>query len=141
MIFTEPAGHLPAYVLKLIHKLSAYGISDNLLFWVKAFLSNRKQMVRINSTISSISDVTSGVPQGSVLGPLLFNLFINDITDNLGHNTTAKLFADDIKLYCELSIATLNCLQIQLSNIHTWSKLWQLPISYSKCNILHVRPA
>ena len=122
---------------KLIHKLSSYGISGNLLCWIKAFLTNRKQMVRINSTFSSICDVISGVPQGSVLGPMLFIIFINDITDNLDQSTTAKLFADDIKLYSELSFPHNN-LQTQLDNIHTWSSIWQLNISYSKWNILHV---
>ena len=122
---------------KLIHKLSSYGISGNLLCWIMAFLTNRKQMVRINSTFSSICDVISGVPQGSVLGPLLFIIFINDIIDNLDQSTTAKLFADDIKLYSELSFPHNN-LQTQLDKIYTWSSIWQLNISHSKCNILHV---
>jgi hypothetical protein len=121
---------------KLILKLAGYGISDNLLCWISAFLTNRKQTVRLNSTYSSICDVISGVPQGSVLGPLLFIIFINDITDNLDQSTTAKLFADDIKLYSELSFS--HNLQTQLDNIHSWSSVWQLSISYSKCNILHV---
>ena len=122
---------------KLILKLSSYGISGNLLCWIKAFLTNRKQMVRINSTFSSICDVISGVPQGSVLGPMLFIIFINDITDNLDPTTTAKLIADDIKLYSELSFPHNNP-QTQLDNIHTWSSIWQLNISHSKCNILYV---
>ena len=108
---------------KLIHKLSSYGISGNLLCWIMAFLTNRRQMVRSNSTFSSICDVISGVPQGSVLGPLLLIIFINDTTDNLDQSTTAKLFADDIKLYSELSFPHNN-LQTQLDKIHTWSSIW-----------------
>ena len=76
---------------KLIHKLCSYGIQGNLLFWIKAFLSGRTQMVRINSSLSQICTVTSGVPQGSCLGPLLFNLFINDVTDHLTTPINAKL--------------------------------------------------
>ena len=86
---------------KLIHKLASYGIHGNLLFWISSFLSNRMQYVRVGSSLSKLSRVTSGVPQGSVIGPLLFNLFINDITDNLDPSTSSKIFADDIKLYTE----------------------------------------
>ena len=122
---------------KLIHKLAAYGIHGNLLFWIASFLSNRKQYVRVGSSLSSLSLVTSGVPQGSVIGHLLFNLFINDITDNLDSSTTSKIFADDIKLYTEFSTTiSPQHLQTHLDLINQWSITWQLPISHSKCNIL-----
>ena len=88
---------------KLLVKLSGYGISGCLFFWIKAFLSGRQQRDRIDSSLSSTCLVTSGVPQGSVLGPLLFNLFVNDISDNFDNDCTVKLFADDIKLYTEFS--------------------------------------
>ena len=117
-------------------KLSGYGIKDTLYFWIQAFLSNRFQKVKLGSSYSKLCHVSSGVPQGSVLGPLLFNLFINDITDHLAPNTTAKLFADDLKLYSEFSNVNQNHLQAQLNAIQNWSEIWQLKISYSKCNIL-----
>ena len=96
-------------------------------------------MVRIGSSHSSICNVTSGVIQGSVLGPLLFNIFINDITDSFDSNiTTAKLFADDIKLCTNVTLSSTNDLQNQLDGILKWSHAWQLPISFSKCTILHL---
>jgi hypothetical protein len=123
---------------KLLQKLSCYGIKGNLFFWISAFLSNRSQRVKINSSLSSSHQVTSGVCQGSVLGPLLFNVFINDITDLLDPSTTAKLFADDIKLYSSFSNILPNCLQSQLNIIERWSSVWQMRISHSKCNILTI---
>ena len=122
---------------KLLHKLSSYGIHGNLLFWIASFLSNRIQQVRVGSSLSKSCAVTSGVPQGSVIGPLLFNLYINDITDHLDCSSTSKLFADDIKIYTELtSIDSHISFQNQLDLIHHWSECWQLPISHSKCYLL-----
>ena len=123
---------------KFLLKLSAYGFSGNLYLWIKAFLSDRKQLVRINSSCSSICSVLSGVIQGSVLGPLLFNVFIDDVTDTLDNDTTAKLFADDLKLYTNITTSSTHNLQHQLNNIYLWSNAWQLPISFSKCTILHL---
>ena len=125
---------------KLLHKLSAYGISGNLYFWIQSFLSNRIQYVRIHQTLSSSLPVVRGVPQGSVLGPLLFTLFMNDIADNFEPNINTKLFADDVKLYSEFSILSANQdaqnFQNHLNYIQNWASLWQIDISYSKCNIL-----
>jgi hypothetical protein len=124
---------------KLIQKLIAYGIEGNLLFWIKSFLSNRTQSVKVGSKLSFISSVTSGVPQGSVLGPLLFNIFINDITDNFDNKVTSKLFADDIKLYTDLSFPNSQIhFQNHLNIISDWSTTWQINISHSKCNILEL---
>jgi hypothetical protein len=124
---------------KLIHKLSSYGITGNLLFWIQAFLTNRTQVVKISSHMSTYISVTSGVPQGSVLGPLLFLLFINDLTDSTLPNVHVKLFADDLKLYTELSYSSAHTnFQSQLNLIHLWATTWQLEISYEKCNILNL---
>ena len=84
--------------------------------------------------------VTSGVPQGRVLGPLLFNLYVNDVTDHIDQSATAQLFADDIKLYTYFSNISPSMLQSQLDIIQTWSTLWQLRISYPKCSILTIGP-
>ena len=125
---------------KLMIKLQGYGVKGNLLFWIGAFLSNRTQSVRVGSSLSSTRPVTSGIPQGSVLGPLLFNLFINDITDKFT-NVSAKLFADDVKIYTKLSSsspAASTNFQHHLDLIQSWATTWQIGISYAKCNILQI---
>ena len=88
---------------KIITKLSAYGIEHELLSWIQAFLTGRSQRVIVENALSKPIDVGSGVVQGSVLGPLIFILFINDIVkcldaDEVNH-TSCCIFADDLKLY------------------------------------------
>ena len=84
----------------------------------------------------------SGVPQGSVLGPVLFIIYVNDISNLIPHQATAKLFADDTKIYSVLTdTVSQNCLQVCLDAIASWSDHWQLTLSPSKCIVLHVAPA
>ena len=78
------------------NKLSHNGISGPLLSWLKSYKSNRQQQVKLNGFLSEVFNVTSDVPQGSHLGPLLFSLIINDLIDSLSSSTL--LFADDMKL-------------------------------------------
>ena len=84
---------------KLLFKLDKIGIRGNLLSWIAAYLTNRKKSVIVNGVVSEIADVVSGVPQGSVLGPLLFLIYINDLTYELPSGIKVKLFADDCKIY------------------------------------------
>ena len=115
--------HIP-----LLHKLTAYGISGSLYNWISSFLSGRTFRVRIGSTLSSPSPVLSGVPQGSVLGPLLLLIYVNDLPDNLTCNSL--LYADDLKIW---SAADPSNLQMDIDAIKRWSDDWDLPINDEKC--------
>ena len=90
--------------LRLLSKFTSYGITGNTKNWIKSFLSNRKQRVSVNGALSDITYVTSGVPQGSVLGPVLSLLYINDINGNI--KSFIRLFADDSIIYRKISSKT-----------------------------------
>ena len=124
---------------KLCYKLQAYGISGNLLKWIQDFLSERRQCVRVGNTLSSMKPLTSGVVQGSCLGPLLFVIYINDIVSLFDGQCTCKLYADDMKLYTIVHAIDFQprfqqCLDI----LAKWSDAWQLNISYKKCAIMNI---
>jgi len=126
-------------VPKLIFKLQRYGISGNLLACLQSLLSNRSFSVRVGNSFSPDCIAKSGVPQGSVLGPVLFALFINDLIFDLPHEFVAKLFADDVKAFKAFS-GCFNESEITLflSHVSSWSKIWQLPLSISKCSWMSV---
>ena len=118
--------------LRLLSKFTSYGITGNTQNWIKSFLSNHKQRVSVNGALSDITDVTSGVPQGSVLGPVLFLLYINDIDVNI--KSSIRLFADDSIIYRQISSKTdHNILQTDLNQLQTWSVKWQMELNLSKC--------
>ena len=122
---------------RLFRKLQAYGIHGNLLRWIESFLSGRKQQVLLGSCHSRWSPVPSGVPQGSVLGPLLFLVYINDIPDVV--TSSIKIFADDTKVY--RSVANpfqIQDLQQDIDSVVEWSDRWQLPFNEAKCKCLHI---
>ena len=122
---------------RLLNKLRTYGINGNILSWCESFLTGRRQRVVINSVASDWSDVLSGVPQGSVLGPLLFLLFINDMPDVV-HNVIA-LFADDAKLFSSIrSDSDMLRLRHDIYNLTEWSDKWQLQFNIGKCKSLHL---
>ena len=82
---------------RLIGILKSYGIEYYTLRWIQAFLSDRVQQVNVNGTNSEWANITSGIPQGSVLGPILFVLYINDLPENIVSNV--YMFADDTKIF------------------------------------------
>ena len=81
----------------LLRQVESFGVTDEALKWIEAFLSNRRQKVCVNNELSDWSQVISGVPQGSILGPILFTLFVFDIPDAI--DSFISMFADDTKLY------------------------------------------
>lgn len=125
----------------LLDKLSFYGIRGVAHNWFKSFLTNRKQCVSINGNISSTLTVTTGVPQGSVLGPLLFLLYINDIP-NSAKPLDFFLFADDTSLrYSSSSIEDLETtLNNELNNINEWLLSNKLSLNVSKSNFVNFYP-
>ena len=84
---------------RLLSILEAYGIGGKVMNWIRGSLTNRCQRVRVGDATSTWNDVTSGIPQGSVLGPIPFVIYINDMPGALQYNSTVKMFADDSKLY------------------------------------------
>ena len=124
---------------KLLLKCEKYGIKGNLLEYIKAFLSDRWQRVKVGDSLSGWKRVTSGVPQGSVLGPLLFLIYINDMPDILS-TCTAKLYADDSKLYKSGPRPNLEIVGLQrdLTTFELWCRDWQLNINAAKCNVLKI---
>ena len=110
----------------LIFKLEQNGISGKLLRLIKDLLSNRKERVVLNGKCSSWVDVQAGVPQGSILGPLLFWIYVDDLPDNLVLNS--KLFADDTSLLSTLTDpnVTANRTNNDLHNISTWGYQWKI---------------
>ena len=123
---------------RLICKLKSYNIKGPILNWIVSFLTNRSQYVKINNSVSSNLKVSSGVPQGSVLGPTLFIYFINDLP-NVVHNSKVKIFADDTKAYnCIHDINDVNNLQNVIDEMFLWTQKWLLKFNKDKCKILHI---
>ena len=110
----------------LIFKLKQNGVSGNLLKFFESYLHNRKQRVMINGSYSDYASIESGVPQGSVLGPLLFLVYINDLEKNIKSNV--KFFADDTMLYSVVKdpLITAADLNHDLDSINQWAHQWKM---------------
>lgn len=125
---------------RLLYKLSHYGINGHIKNWIAAFLKDRRQRVVLRNGVSEWNKVISGVPQGSILGPILFIIFVNDLPSSVV--STAKLFADDTKLYRQIiSVSDCDNLQDDLNTLSAWSKLWLLKFNALKCIVLKIRQA
>jgi hypothetical protein len=120
-------------------KLSMFGFADTLLSWIKAFLGDRYQRVILGDNISEWIRVLSGVPQGSVLGPLLFIIFINDLIQGLPASCKCKLYADDTKMVSVIKHSD-DCEKLKqaLDKLVEWSKKWLLSFNNDKCKVMHV---
>lgn len=122
---------------RLLAKLKAHGIDGSVLKWIENWLSNRKQRVVINGKESNWINVTSGVPQGSVLGPVLFLIYINDIDE--GITCILSKFADDTKIASTVvSRDQVNEMQNNLNRLSDWAKTWQMKFNTDKCKVLHI---
>ena len=108
----------------LIHKLRNAGFAGKILEWLSDYLSNRRQRVVLNGNASGFICISDVVPQGSILGPFMFLIYINDIVETL--NCNLRLFADDTSLYVivENPITAANILNSNLSSMHAWPEQW-----------------
>lgn len=111
----------------LINKLCSFGINGQLLEWLNYYLTNRKQRVTLDGQHSEWLPVTSGVPQGSILRPLLFLLYINDLPEVLSNDTICGIFADDTKIGRQiLDINDSQALQGNIDHLQNWGDTWGL---------------
>jgi len=123
---------------KLLAKLESYGVQYELHKWISEFLCDRRQRVFVGSGMSETYPVRSGVIQGSVLGTLLFLLFVNDVCDIFSHPVRTKLFADDVKLYSTVDTqADAEQLSKALIDLENWARIWQLKINEKKSAVMH----
>ena len=120
---------------RLVYKLDHFGIRGTLLQWIKSFVSNRNFRVRVGGQYSEEFDVNSGVPQGSVLGPLLFITYISDLYINI--KTNILFFADDTKIYCNPNIQR-DMMMEDLATLEEWTETWLLRLNREKCVVLHL---
>ena len=122
---------------RLKTKLKGYGISNQVIRWINDFLQGRRQKTVINGYLSEWRPVTRGIPQGSVLGPLLFVCYINDLPDHL--HTNVKMFADDTKLYAPVSNSReYKELQEDIDKALLWGEIWQMKFNKSKCKAMRI---
>ena len=121
---------------RLLLKLKSHGMGEGIIRWIEKWLTDRRQRVVVEGEASNWKSVQSGVPQGSVLGPLLFLIYINDLDDDI----TSKVlkFADDTKLFRKIKQnGDYEHLQDDLDKLIKWSEKWQMLFNFSKCKCLH----
>ena len=120
----------------LLYKLQAAGVTGDVLSWFKSYLSDRKQRVVLPSTVSEWTFIRAGVPQGSILGPLLFLVYINDIVRDIGSNI--RLFADDTSLFIIVDnpVTAADSLNTDLKIISQWAATWLVTFNPAKTEAL-----
>ena len=118
-----------------MQKLQQYGITGKSRAWIEAFLSSRTRQVVINGCSSAIQTVISRLPQGAVVEPLLFLLYINDIEETL--NSTIRLFADDSAIYRKIdSVEDAHILPKDLFRLQKWADKWQMSFNVKNCKTI-----
>ena len=124
---------------RLLKKVAAHGIGGKVGKWIREWLTGRKQRVSVNGKLSGWLSVLSGVPQGSVLGPVLFLIFINDLDMETTERQIIKKFADDTKIaqFIE-SEADAAELQATLDRLTAWTVKWGMQFNVAKCHVMHV---
>ena len=121
---------------RLISKLKSHGMGNSIINWIEQWLKDRRQRVVVDGEVSSWKSVLSGVPQGSVLGPILFLVYINDLEEGI----TGKIlkFADDTKLFRKVKeIGDKQNVQDDIDKLVKWSEKWQMLFNFGKCKCLH----
>ena len=125
---------------RLLMKLTSYRVDEKLIAWIEAFLCNRMQQVKINGVLSGSKSVLSGIPQGTVLGPLLFIIFINDLPEVCSNLSKIFLFPDDAKVYeCISNMSDCGKLNDSGQCICDWSEKWCMKLNVDKCKILSIK--
>ena len=123
-----------------LSKLEVYGIKGDIMTWIKNFPSGSSQRVVVNGKLSSWEEILSGMPQGSVLGPILFVIFIDDLPDEV--MCIANIFTGDTKLFYSInSLEDRVLFQDDLNRLVEWSKQWQISFNESNCKVLHIGPS
>jgi len=121
----------------LMNKLKAVGLCSKLLTWIESFLTNRKQMVVVNGATSEVAETISGVPQGSVLGPLLFIIMIGDIDEDVGYSTLSS-FADDTRMKKAIqNLLDTFKLQEDLNRVYKWALENNMMLNGKKFEHIH----
>ena len=124
---------------RLIEKIRAQGVREKPLKWINNWLTDRRQKTVLNGESSDWGVVESGVPQGSVLGPLCFNIYINDLDESANDITLVKKFADDTKAAQTIETDTdKDKLQKGLDGMVDWASKWGMEFNVSKCKIMHI---
>ena len=124
---------------RLLLKIKAHGIGNDVINWIEKWLTHRRQRVIVDGEISNWKSVLSGVPQGSVLGPILFliYIYINDLEDDI--SSKVLKFADDTKVFRKVTNNTdKQSLQDDLDKLVKWSEKWQMLFNFGKCKCIHI---
>ena len=124
---------------RLITKIKAHGIDDKVLRWMEAWLADRKQKVVTQGAESGWKDVTSSVVQGSVLGPLCFSMYMNDMECKIGDQSVVSKFADDTKLVHPVKTEDdIDEMQKDIEHLQNWAEDWQMRYNADKCGVMHL---